>query len=67
MMQGSGIGLFAASGVLLFTLGGSPILFWIAIVSIVLAAIFLVFAVLKRRKEAREARPQPALDRKRVT
>ena len=55
-MQGSGIGLFAASGVLLFTLNGSPILFWIAIISIVLATIFLVFAVLKRRKEARDAR-----------
>lgn len=66
-MQGSSSGLFAASGMLILSLNGSPILFWIAILSIVLAAIFLVFAVFKRRKEAREAQAVRAISQHRVT
>ena len=64
MMHGSGMGLIAASGVLLFALNGSPILFWIAIISIVLATVFLVFAVMRRRKEARDARALPSAHHK---
>ena len=45
----------SAGGLLLFYLSGSPLLLWIAIISVVLGACFLVHVVLKRRKEAREA------------
>ena len=54
-MQGTTGGTFTLGGVLLFTLSGSPLLFWLAIFSVLLGTLFLVHVVIKRRKEAREA------------
>ena len=61
-MQGTGSTLFVVPGVLVLMTNGSPILFWIAIISIVLATVFLLYAVVKRRKEARESREPTVVD-----
>jgi cbb3-type cytochrome oxidase subunit 3 len=66
MMQGMNGSAFAVPGVLLLTLEGVPIFFWIAVLTIVLAVIFFVYAAVKRRKEAREARATASI-RQRVT
>jgi hypothetical protein len=50
--------------VAILVLNGSPVFFWIAILTIVVAAIFFVYAVLKRRKEARESRTVPSIPHK---
>ena len=55
-MQGSSSGTLTLAGVFMFFLNGSPILVWFAIFCVVLGFFFLVHVVMKRRKEAREAR-----------
>jgi dolichyl-phosphate-mannose--protein O-mannosyl transferase len=66
-MQGMSSGSLAVPAVVIIALNGNPILFWIAIITIVLATIFFVYAIIKRRKEAREARAAVSQMQQRVT
>jgi len=54
-VQGTTGGTLSLGGLLLFLLSGSPLLFWLAIFSVILGTFFLVHVLIKRRKEAREA------------
>jgi len=54
-MQGMSGGTFTLGGVLMLYLSWSPVLIWVAIVSVVLGAIFLAYVWMRRRQEAREA------------
>ena len=55
-MQGiSANSLAATGGLFMFAVNGTPLFLWIALITLALAVVFLVHAVLKRRKEARDA------------
>jgi len=55
-VQGMGSGTITLGGLFMFFLDGSPILVWLAIFSVFLGCIFVMHVLMKRRKEAREAR-----------
>jgi len=55
-MQGIGGGsTFTLGGLLMLYLSWSPVLIWIAIISVVLGTVFLAYVWMRRRQEAREA------------
>lgn len=59
-----GSGSLAGGMVFIFAVNGSPVLFWIAMISIALTLVFLVHMIYKRREEAREAHEARAMVRK---
>ena len=66
-MQGMSSGSLAAGGLFVYSMNGSSVFMWIAIITVLLAMVFFVHMVLKRRKEAREARLVHAMRHHTVT